>query len=143
MEDLNIHAGMRVLYKKNNSNWLVGELSSGTATINENGLYLPVLTEDEFKKVHSKTYTWDEIDCTLISINNIFFDSFTIEDCIKGYRDYFMTKEEYMDFVESDEFERRGENAYVSDGEYGYYPVSKFTRAWLEKQLFKYIVRGM
>lgn len=132
MEINNIRAGMRVLYKQGNSNWLVGTLMEGDAKINNVGLFIPIapvgINPDE-------EYHWAEI-------NQIFFNAFPIEDCIKEYHDYFMTKEEYMDFVESDEFDKRSENAFVSDGEYGYYPVSKYTRCWLEKQPFNYIVRG-
>lgn len=140
--ELNIRAGMRVLYKKNGSNWLVGEISNGTASINENGLYLPIWAEHELEKVHSKNYTWDEPDCSLININDIFFDAFPLEDWVKDYPKYFMTKEDYIKFIESDEFDRHLENACVSDGEYGYYPISKYTRAWIEKQPFKYVVRS-
>ena len=138
---LNIRAGMRILYKQNGSNWLIGEISSGTASINENGLYLPICAEHELKNVHSENYTWDEPDCTLISINDIFLDAFPIEDWLKKYKEYFMTKEDYIKFIESDEFDKRLEHAYLSDGEYGYYPVSKYTANWIEKQPFKYVVR--
>ena len=37
--DFNIHAGMRVLYKKNNSNWLVGETDSGNAILTARAAY--------------------------------------------------------------------------------------------------------
>ena len=54
----------------------------------------------------------------------------------------FCAKEEYIELIESEDFDRQSESAYVSDGEYGYYPVSKFTKNWLEKQPFDYIIRG-
>ena len=53
-----------------------------------------------------------------------------------------MTKEEYIEFLESDEFERTIEQAWVSDGEYYYYPVSKYSASWILKQPFDYVVRG-
>ena len=151
MEICNIREGLRVLFKSpydTNPQWKVG-IIGGDASINQKGLKLDIYTLDDWDEILHPTYNPNNVfesdgpSPYYVPVGNIFFDSFPIEDNIKGYRDYFMTKEEYMDFVESDEFERRGENACVSDGEYGYYPVSKFTRAWLEKQPFKYIVRGM
>lgn len=139
--NLNIHAGMRVLYKKNNSNWMIGELGYGNACINKNGLYLPVFDQSEFKKIHSMEWDWDEAEQVLTNINYIFFDAIKLEDWIKDYHQYFMTKEEYIKFIESEEFDKRTENAYVSDGEYRYYPVSKYNKAWIEKQPFDYVVR--
>ena len=144
MEITDIRAGMRVLYKKSSGNWLIGEIKDGNAIINRSGILLPIYTEASMRTLKSQKYILDdELQIIYVPISNVFFDAFSIEDNIKGYSDYFMTKEDYMNFVESDEFEKRGEIAYVSDGEYGYYPVSKFTRAWLEKQPFKYIVRGI
>lgn len=140
--ELNIRAGMRVLYKKNNSNWLIGEIAEGNAAINEHGLYIPVWAEKELEKVHAKNYTWDEPDCTLINVNDIFFDAIKLDDWIKDYPKCFMKKEDYIKFIESDEFEKNLETAYISDGEYTYYPVSKYSRQWLEKQPFEYIVRS-
>ena len=140
--EINIHAGMRVLYKKNNSNWLVGEIHSGTAIVNEDGVFLPILTEEAMKQIHALNYSWEEPDVVKINIKDIYFDGFKIDDWVKEYKKYFMTKEEYIKFIESDEFDKRIENACVSDGEYGYYPISKYTRTWVEKQPFEYVVRG-
>jgi len=136
----NIHAGMRVLYKTNNSNWLIGELCSGSAIINENGLFLPILPKELFTQI--KKYTWDEPEIPKIDITDIFFDGFEIDEYIKDYKEYFMTKEEYIAFIQGDNFDRQLENAYVSDGEYGYYPVSRYTKNWIEKQPFDYIYRS-
>ena len=41
----------------------------------------------------------------------------------------------------SDDFERALEEAWVSDGEYYYYPVSTYTEKWIDKQPFTYIMR--
>lgn len=140
--EFHIHAGMRVLYKHNNSNWLVGEIKSGAAFINEQGLFLPIWTKDGIdNNVSLGDYNEDE--CTVMAnINDIFFDAFKLEDWIKDYSQYFMTKEDYIKFIEDEEFDKRLENACVSDGEYGYYPVNKFTKSWIEKQPFNYIIRG-
>ena len=53
-----------------------------------------------------------------------------------------MTKEDYIIFTESEDFERARENAYFTDGEYVYYPVSKFSKSCIEKQPFEYVVRS-
>ena len=130
--ELNIHAGMRVLYKPGNSNWMIGNIMEGKAEINKIGLFLPIIPVNTNPE---EEYHWAEL-------NNIFFDAFPLEDWIKDYPKYFMTKEDYIKFIESDDFDKRLENACVSDGEYGYYPVSKYTRTWIEKQPFDYIIRS-
>lgn len=118
-----IHADMRVLYKKNGQ-WNVGTLQEGKALINDRGLFLPIVDEE-----------------SEVVFTDIFFDAFEIDPYIKDYKEYFMTKEEYIEYIQGDDFDRHHENAYVSDGEYGYYPVSCYTKNWLEKQPFDYIVR--
>ena len=44
--------------------------------------------------------------------------------------------------IELDDFEKNLESAWVSDGEYYYYPVTKFNENWIRKQPFEYIMRG-
>ena len=130
--ELNIRAGMRVLYKQGNSNWMIGDVHHGNAEVNEQGLWIPIVPQGA---------TWeDEIHYS--EVNQIFWDAFKFDDWIKDYPKYFMSKEDYIKFIESDEFDKRLENACVSDGEYGYYPVSKYSRQWLEKQPFDYIIRS-
>ena len=68
--------------------------------------------------------------------------AFPLDDWVKDYPQYYMTKEDYITLTESEDFERARENAYFTDGEYVYYPVSKFSKSWIEKQPFKYIVRS-
>lgn len=121
--DKNIHAGMRVLYKEN-GHWIAGNIQTGNAVIDDRGLFLPIVGKE---------------DC--VDFTDIFFDAFEIDEYVKDYKDYFMTKEEYIEYIQSDDFDRQLENAYVSDGEYGYYPVSRYTKNWLEKQPFDYIYR--
>ena len=128
---LDIYAGKRVLYKNGNSGWLVGTLQeTKVAEVNEQGVWLPVIPKDTENEIH-----WAEI-------NNIFLEAFPLEDWVKDYPQYYMTKEDYINFIKSEEFERAQENAYFTDGEYIYYPVSKFSKSWIEKQPFDYIVRG-
>lgn len=128
---LDIYAGKHVLYKNGNSGWLVGTLpETHAAEINEQGVWLPVLPKDNKDEIH-----WAEI-------NNIFLESIPLDDWVKDYPEYYMTKADYITFIDSDEFDRQRENAYFTDGEYIYYPVSKFSKNWIEKQPFNYIVRG-
>ena len=128
---LDIYAGKRVLYKNGNSGWLVGTLQeTKVAEVNKQGVWLPVIPKDTENEIH-----WAEI-------NNIFLEAFPLEDWVKDYPQYYMTKEDYINFIKSEEFERAQENAYFTDGEYIYYPVSKFSKSWIEKQPFNYIVRG-
>ena len=130
---LDIYAGKRVLYKNGNSGWLVGTLQeTKAAEVNEQGVWLPVIPKD--------TDAEEEIHWT--EINNIFLEAFPLDDWVKDYPQYYMTKEKYLDFIESEDFERARENAYFTDGEYIYYPVSKFSKNWIEKQPFDYIIRG-
>lgn len=122
--EFDIHAGKRVLYKVN-GHWNVGQLEAGAAVLDKNGLYLPIVNRQDY-----------------VNINDIFFDAVPVNDYIKDYKEYFMTREEYIQFIESEDFVKNIENAYVSDGEYMYYPVSKYNKNWIEKQPFKYIVRN-
>ena len=133
--EINIRAGERVLYKNGNSGWLVGVLKQGTAEVTPTGLYLPIIPkaymymedDDDIPEIH-----WAEV-------NNIFTDGVELEDWMK---DCLVTKEDYIKIVDSEDFERAIENAWVSDGEYYYYPVSKYTENWLMKQPFDYILRS-
>lgn len=128
--ELDIRAGKRVLYKKNGSSWLVGEIGGGNASITENGLYLPIWTKNT------------KNDCTLVNIKDIFLEAVEVQPWIKDYSESYMTKEKYLAFIESEDFDKAHETAYFSDGDYCYYPVSKFSRNWIEKQPFDFIVRS-
>lgn len=129
--EFNIHAGQRVLYKQNGQ-WRVGELAQANAFVDK-GLFLPVIPEENF-------YT--SMEYTMVEINDIFFDAKPVKDFWKDYSDIFMIKEDYIQMIEEDEeFEKAIEEAYVSDGEYYYYKINKFNRAWLTKQPFDYVVR--
>lgn len=127
--ELDIHAGKRVLYK-HNGQWAVGTLEeSDMHSLTGVGLFLRIIPKDQDNVVH------------IAEINDIFLDAHPVEDWMKQYHNL-MTKEEYIEFLESDEFERAIEQAWVSDGEYYYYPVSKYSASWILKQPFDYVVRG-
>ena len=57
-------------------------------------------------------------------------------------RDSLITKEEYIGITQDEDFHRSTEVAWVSDGEYYYYPISKFNETWIMKQPFKYVLRN-
>ena len=127
--EINIRADMRVLYKQGNSNWMVGTIHKGTAEVNEQGIWIPIVPLDTEDELH------------YAEINNLFLDVVPLENWHKQYKEYFMTKEEYIKFIESEDFDKHNENAYVSDGEYVYYRINKFNESWINKQPFDYVVR--
>ena len=130
--DINIRAGMRVLYKDGNSGWLVGVVDNGEAEVNEQGLWLPIIPL-RFADMDPRDIPYIQF----AEINRIFFDAQPVENWMNKF-----TKEEYIQFIKSEEFDRAFENAWVSDGEYYYYPVSTYTEKWIEKQPFSYIIRA-
>lgn len=136
MGQSNIRAYKRILYKDGN-NWLVGLIAKGNAEINEQGIWVPIIP------IQFAEMMPDEIPYIQYSeINQIFTNCEKLEDWIKDYSEYFMTKQQYADFVEKEDFNKALETAYVSDGEYYYYPISRYTRAWIEKQPFDYVMRS-
>jgi hypothetical protein len=129
--------GKHILYKDGNSGWLVGRVLGGQAEVNCKGVWIPILPKEFFNMKKEEVPYIHHAE-----INNIFTDAQPLDSWVKNYKDNFMTKEEYIDFVESDDFERAIEVSYVTDGEYIYYPISKYTRSWIEKQPFEYVVRN-
>ena len=126
--EFDIRADKRVLYKNGNSSWLVGTVCHAeNAEVNEQGVWIPIAPIDTEDEIH-----WAEI-------HHIFTDGAKLDDWMK---DYLVTKEEYIKIIELDDFEKNLENAWVSDGEYYYYPVTKFNENWIRKQPFEYIMRG-
>lgn len=125
--DFNIRAGMRVLYKQGNSNWLIGTIVVGSAEVNNNGLYIPIKPKDSD----------DELNYA--EINQIFFDAIKLDDWMK---DNLVRKEDYVKIIQQEDFEKNLENAWFSDGEYYYYPVSKFSENWIMRQPFDYVIRS-
>ena len=129
--EIDLHAGKRVLYKDaNGGGWQVGEIALEPALVNNKGVWFSIIPNDKVE---------DDVR-SLAEINDIFLDAQPVEDWMKQYHNL-MTKEEYIAFIESDDFERAIEQAWVSDGEYYYYPVSKYSATWILKQPFDYIVR--
>ena len=123
--ELDIRAGKRVLYKLN-GRWSAGNLVESDAKVKENGLFLFVVSNEEQKYVE---------------INDLFLESKPVEDWMRQYG-YLMTKDEYIEHIQSEDFDHKLETGYVSDGEYYYYPVSTYTEKWLNKQPFNYVIRS-
>lgn len=131
--EIKIHAGQRVLYK-HDGQWCVGQLTNLMAPVlNRKGLFL-FINPKEYMDTADPQYLHDA------EINDIFFEAKPVEDWMQQYG-YLMSKEEYIEFIQSDEFDKNIEHAYVSDGEYYYYNVNKYSEQWLRKQPFDYIVR--
>jgi len=137
--ELDIRAGKRILYKKNKNNWHVGELAQKPATLTSDGLFLPVYPQEVFYQIHSTGYAGEEAEYIYVDVKDIFLDAVEVEDWMKTG---LLTKEEYIKIIESEDFEKNLEHAWVSDGEYIYYPISKYNKTWIEKQPFNYIIRG-
>lgn len=127
--EIKLRAGMRVLYKQGSNNWLVGTVYKGKAEINEQGLWIPIIP---------KGATWEE-QIDYAEINNIFTDATEVEDWMKYS---LISKEDYIKIIQEEDFHKSTEAAWVSDGEYYYYPVSKFNENWIMKQPFNYILRS-
>lgn len=135
---ITLKAGQRVLYKDKdkNSGWQVGIIDVGQADVNEQGVWMPIIPQEFF---HLDP---DDIPYVhYVELNNIFTEATKYDVSLKQYSDYFMTKEEYINYIESEDFDKHGENAYVADDEYTYYKITTYTRNWLEKQPFEYVVR--
>ena len=123
--EINIKAGQHILFKQNGQ-WEAGTISNGQANITEQGLFIPIISSagPETRE-----------------INDLFLDAKPVEDWMKQYN-YLMTKEDYITYIQSDDFDHMTENGWVSDGEYYYYAISRYTENWLRKQPFDYIVRS-
>ena len=131
--DLKIHNGMRVLYK-HNGQWCVGKLTNQMSPeLNERGLFVFVIPKD-YMDAEEVPYLHD------VEINDLFLEAIPVEDWMAQYG-YLMPKEKYIEFIQSEDFDKNIEHAYVSDGEYYYYNVNKYSEQWLNKQPFDFIVR--
>ena len=132
---LDIRAGKRVLYK-HNKQWCIGLLTEAHNTkLTDKGLFLSVIpVEFRDQELDNIPYLHDA------ELNDIFLDGIELTELEKN-SDMLMTKEAYEELIEDEDFMPSVETAYVSDGEYYYYPVSKYNKTWLEKQPFNYIMR--
>lgn len=130
---INIHAGQRVLYK-HNGQWNVGKLTNQMPPeLTEKGLFVFVIPKD-YMDAEEVPYLHDA------EINNLYLDAKPVEDWMAEYHQL-ITMDEYIEFIASEDFDKNAEDAYVSDGEYYYYSINKFTESWLRKQPFTYVVR--
>ena len=130
--ETNIRAGQRVLYKDGGSSWLVGIVDRGNAEVNEQGVWIPIIPL-QFTSMAREDVPYIQH----AEIGNLFTDSHPVEEWMNKF-----TKEEYIQFMKEDGFEKAIESAWVSDGEYYYYPVSTYTEKWINKQPFNYIIRS-
>lgn len=129
-----IRAGQRILYKDGNSGWLVGIVDRGNAEINEQGVWIPIIP---LRFTHMEREDIPYIQYA--EMNTIFTEGQPVDEWMKSA---LLTKKDYIKIIESEDFERALENAWVSDGEYYYYPVSTYTEKWINKQPFNYILRS-
>lgn len=130
---INIHAGQRVLYK-HNGQWNVGKLTNQMPPeFTEKGLFVFVIPKD-YMDAEEVPYLHDA------EINNLYLDAKPVEDWMVEYNQL-IAMNDYIDIVNDEDFDKNSETAYVSDGEYYYYPINKFTEQWLNKQPFDFIVR--
>ena len=130
---INIHAGQRVLYK-HNGQWNVGKLTNQMPPeLTEKGLFVFVIPKD-YIDAEEIPYLHDA------EINNLYLDAKPVEDWMAEYNQL-ISMNDYIDIVNDEDFDKNAENAYVSDGEYYYYSINKFTEQWLKKQPFDYVVR--
>ena len=130
---INIHAGQRILYK-HNGQWNVGKLTNQMPPeLTEKGLFVFVIPK-EYMDAEEVPYLHDA------EINNLYLDAKPVENWMAEYHQL-ITMDEYIEFVNSEDFDKNAEDAYVSDGEYYYYSINKFNEQWLRKQPFTYIVR--
>lgn len=132
--ELDIRVGKRVLYKHNRQ-WCVGELTNKLPPeFTEKGLFLFIIPAEYIG--HSDIPFLHDAE-----INDIFLEAEPVEDWMRQYG-YLMTKEEYIEHIQSEDFDRKIETGYVSDGEYYYYTIGSYTKTWLTKQPFDYIIRS-
>lgn len=133
-----IKTGLRILYKDGNSPWKVGIVDHGNAEINEQGVWIPIVPI-EFTSMDREDVPYIQY----AEVNNIFTDAQPLQQWVKKEKDYYMTKEDYIENVtKAEDFDKKTEIAYFTDGEYIYYPVSRFIASWIMKQPFTHIVRS-
>ena len=130
-----IRAGQRVLYKDGNSGWLVGIVDMGNAEVNESGIWIPIIPL-RFADMAREDVPYIQY----AEISTLFTEGRPLESWM---RPALIDKTEYIKIINDEEFERTLESAWVSDGEYYYYPVSTFTEKWINKQPFSYILRSV
>lgn len=120
--DIKLKAGLRVLYKKN-GNWKAGVLQPGTVDLTSEGLYVNIfdVTDQHLEK--------------RVNANTLYLNCTELEDWMKD--SCLLSKADFLAAMEEQTF--CAGDAFVSDGEYAYYPVSKYHEAWINKQPFDFI----
>ena len=131
---INIHSGQRILYK-HNGQWKVGELDTIPAIVNDKGVFFYVIPYEFIGKPRHEIKYIESAE-----INNLYLEAKPVEEWMREYGQL-ITKESYLEIIADEDFDKNAEVAYVSDGEYYYYPINKFTESWLKKQPFDFIVR--
>lgn len=123
-----IYAGKRVLYKQN-SGWQVGELLPNGIKLNSEGLYFNVMD-----------LVTGNMESNIL-FENLFLDGEELQDWQKDMSNgVLFTVEDFIEQVlEDEDFSSNEGKAYMSDGEYYYYPVSKLNKTWLKKQNLHYV----
>ena len=122
-----IHAGRRVLYK-HNSGWKPGELLANSARLTSEGLYFSIMNQEGIMEQD-------------VLYDNLYLDGVQLQDWEQDPSNGVLFEvEEFLQKMEEEELTKNDGTAYVSDGEYRYYPVSTFTKNWIKKQPFRYIV---
>ncbi len=122
-----IFAGRRVLYK-HNSGWRVGELLPNGVKLTPEGLFFSIMNVDGILEPQ-------------IPYEHLYFDSVELKDWERDPSNGVLyTVDDFLQKMEDEELTKNDGLAYVSDSEYRYYPVSTFTKNWIKKQPFQYIV---
>ena len=122
--DINLRAGQRVLYKKNGG-WKVGILPPGNLNLTTEGLFANVFDVND-QHVEKG-----------VNVNSLYLNGFELEDWMKD-PDYCLTKQKFIELLNSESVYI--EKAFVSDGEYAYYPINTFRDSWINKQPFDYVI---
>ena len=126
--ELKIYANKPVLYKNGNHCWRPGVLSAENVKLTNDGLTFTVINYDGSKEMG-------------IRYEELFLDAQELQDWEQDPKNgVLFTIDEFIQKIEDEEIDARSGLAYVSDGHYKYYPVSKFTANWIRKQPFDYIV---
>ena len=123
----NIYANQRVLYKHNRA-WRTGHLVMNGAILQSDGLFFMVQDEEtNGTEMH-------------VPLNELFLEARELQDWMRDPSNGFLyTKEKFIEMMNDEDFDPRNGTAYVSDGEYEYYKVAHFNKAWIDRQPFEYI----
>ena len=126
--ELKIYANKPILYKQGNHGWRPGVLSPENVKLTPDGLFFTVITHDGTKEPN-------------VRFEELYLEAQELKDWEQDPQNgVIFSTDEFIQKIEDEELTVRDGLAYVSDGHYKYYPVSKFTENWIRKQPFDYIV---